>query len=214
MLPPAAVNAIKARIPLVSGQAQNIFSITFMGVNLFQAVDEIWVARRQFALAQGNYQQVPSSPSALGRLLSAWWDYVVASVTNLPALWGNLVRNTVTTNPVVSAVIGILIVVSVVVAMSPPTPPNHPPQITSSPITQDTIGNVYQYQVTATDQDVGDVLIFSLPVKPAFLSIDSLTGFVQSDTFLTDTGFHQIRVKVTDTPGDSAIQDYQLLVLP
>lgn len=49
---------------------------------------------------------------------------------------------------------------------------NRAPVITSIPVFAVTVGDNYSYQVTATDAD-GDPLTYSLPVKPAWLSIDA-----------------------------------------
>ncbi|UCF64220.1 MAG: fibronectin type III domain-containing protein, partial [bacterium] len=50
------------------------------------------------------------------------------------------------------------------VQLSVTAPVNHPPQITSTPVTVDTVGQLYRYQVTASDPDPGDILSYSLTV--------------------------------------------------
>ncbi|MBN2365564.1 MAG: hypothetical protein EH225_06170, partial [Calditrichaeota bacterium] len=89
---------------------------------------------------------------------------------------------------------------------------NHAPQITSNPVTEVTAGTGYQYQVTASDPDTGDVLTFSLPIKPAFLSINSSTGRISGVPAVADTGSHNVRVRVTDSGGLTDDQNYILTV--
>jgi hypothetical protein len=45
-------------------------------------------------------------------------------------------------------------------------PPNHPPAITTSPITQAIEGQLYSYEVEASDPDTGDVLTYALSTAP------------------------------------------------
>jgi hypothetical protein len=91
-------------------------------------------------------------------------------------------------------------------------PVNHPPQITSSPLTTATAGTAYQYQVTATDPDTGDVLTYLLPTKPAFLNINSGTGLISGTPAINDTGTHPVTVRVRDQAGATANQNYTLTV--
>ncbi len=61
------------------------------------------------------------------------------------------------------------------------TPVNDAPLITSSAVTTATEGQLYQYTVTVSDPDDannGSALVFSLPIKPAGMSISS-TGLIQ-----------------------------------
>ena len=48
---------------------------------------------------------------------------------------------------------------------------NSPPEFTSTPPEVATVGVLYTYAVVATDNDAGDVLTFSAPTKPAWLSL-------------------------------------------
>src|SRR3989344_957397 len=57
------------------------------------------------------------------------------------------------------------------------TPPNNPPVITSTPVSQINEGANYVYDVEAFDAD-GDVLTYSLTQKPSWLSINSQTGLI------------------------------------
>ena len=54
---------------------------------------------------------------------------------------------------------------------------NHPPDITSSPVTSATKDEPYGYTVSATDSD-GDTLVYSLTTKPSGMTINSSTGLI------------------------------------
>ena len=76
-----------------------------------------------------------------------------------------------------------------------PAPPNEAPIITSVPITTATVGEAYIYDVEATDPD-GDVLTYSLTVKPGRMTINSSTGKIV--WFPESTGSYDVTVKVSD----------------
>ena len=90
---------------------------------------------------------------------------------------------------------------------------NNPPQITSTPVTEDTVGVPYQYQVVATDPDPGDTLTFSFTNAPGFLSINSGTGLISGNSSVSDTGNHSVGVQVADQHGASDTQNYNLTVI-
>ena len=91
-------------------------------------------------------------------------------------------------------------------------PVNDPPEITSTPVTSATQGQLYEYQVTATDPD-GDVLTYSLTQAPAFLSINSSTGLISGTPGNDDVGSHTVTVQVTDGVTRAAdTQTYTLTV--
>jgi gliding motility-associated-like protein len=95
---------------------------------------------------------------------------------------------------------------------------NDPPQITSTADSVVEIGDNYDYVVTATDPDIGDVLSFTvefLDGADMFLSyIDygdgsaTIYGFFPSGTI----GDYSIRIVVKDLALDSAVQTYTLRV--
>jgi hypothetical protein len=93
------------------------------------------------------------------------------------------------------------------------TPLNDPPLITSSPISGATQGNLYQYQVTATDPDSNDVLTFALTTSPGFLSINTQSGLITGTPAANDTGLHNVSLRVEDLAGSSDTQNYSLNVL-
>jgi hypothetical protein len=90
---------------------------------------------------------------------------------------------------------------------------NRAPSITSQPVTQATVGEVYTYQVTATDPD-GDTLFFLLPQDqnpPAGMQIDSRTGVIRW-TPGQDVAGERVRVAVAvaDPDGLFDAQVYEI----
>jgi hypothetical protein len=57
------------------------------------------------------------------------------------------------------------------------TSTNHPPTITSIPRTTIAIGQMYWYQVQASDPDF-DPLTYSLPTKPSGMNINATSGLM------------------------------------
>ena len=92
-------------------------------------------------------------------------------------------------------------------------PVNQPPVITSTPVTNATVTVAYQYPVTASDPDPGDVLTFGLTSAPSFLQINTTTGLISGTPAVSDSGTHPVTVRVTDLQGASDTQSYQLQVL-
>ena len=92
------------------------------------------------------------------------------------------------------------------------TPSNNPPTITSTAIEQASVDQLYQYQVTATDPDAGDVLRYALPVKPEGMTIGTTTGLIGWTPTLAQAGEHEVRVEVSDQGGLSAAQAFKITV--
>jgi len=76
-----------------------------------------------------------------------------------------------------------------------PPPVNHAPSITSSPNLTAIVGVEYVYDVDATDSD-GDVLTYSLTVKPGSMAIDSGTGKII--WIPASTGSYDVTVEASD----------------
>jgi parallel beta-helix repeat protein len=91
---------------------------------------------------------------------------------------------------------------------------NYPPVITSEP---DTIayyaGELYEYQVTATDNN-GDVLLYSLTTAPNWLSINDSTGLITGEPLSADVGDTVVTILVSDERGGTDSQTYTLHVYP
>lgn len=88
---------------------------------------------------------------------------------------------------------------------------NHPPQITSTPVTAATEGVAYAYDVNATDPE-GDALTYSLTQAPAGMTIDAATGLITWTPGAAQVGMQAVTVKVADAPGLSASQSYAISV--
>ena len=90
---------------------------------------------------------------------------------------------------------------------------NHPPAITSKPVTTVYSGDTYQYQVNASDQDNGDTLSYSLSVRPVGMVIDQGLGIIMWMVADKDLGDHPVVVRVSD--GHIFVeQTFTLKVLP
>jgi cadherin-like protein/putative Ig domain-containing protein len=90
--------------------------------------------------------------------------------------------------------------------------PNHPPQITSTPVTVATAGQAYRYAVTATDPDVGDSLTFALPIAPTDMTIDAATGLIQWTPTVAQVGELTVMVQVQDSVGTFVTQSFTVAV--
>jgi hypothetical protein len=90
---------------------------------------------------------------------------------------------------------------------------NHPPVITSRPVTTVYSGDTYQYKVNASDQDKGDTLSYSLSVRPVGMVIDQGLGIIMWMVADNDVGDHTVVVRVSD--GHVFVeQTYTLKALP
>jgi len=76
-------------------------------------------------------------------------------------------------------------------------PVNHAPVITSTPITTATVGELYIYDVEATDPD-DDTLICSLTTCPRCMTIDCETGVINWIPTAVKNKSHDVTVKVSD----------------
>ena len=92
---------------------------------------------------------------------------------------------------------------------------NDSPFFISVPITAATEGISYIYNITTDDDDVGDVLIITAPIKPDWLSlvdnndgIATLSGIPTND----DVGANQVRLRVSDNSGAFVDQDFTVTV--
>jgi len=97
-------------------------------------------------------------------------------------------------------------------ASSKPVVENQPPQFTSTPVTSALAGVPYEYQVTATDPELG-TLTFSKVAGPDWLSVEP-TGLVRGTPPTSAAGDFNVTVRVADngSPSKSADQTYVLTV--
>lgn len=99
-----------------------------------------------------------------------------------------------------------------IVALYPRTVANnHPPVITSTPITEAIAGIKYTYTVDAYDED-GDAVRFKLNSKPVNMRIDSVTGRIIWYPKFLDLGAHDVSVLAYDTYGGSTQQRFTITV--
>jgi FtsP/CotA-like multicopper oxidase with cupredoxin domain len=86
------------------------------------------------------------------------------------------------------------------------------PTITSIPVTTATQGVPYSYDVNATDPDVGDVLTYSLDIKPIGMSIDAASGLIGWTPGGAQVGSQAVRARVSDQTGLFATQTFTITV--
>ncbi|MDX1528762.1 MAG: putative Ig domain-containing protein, partial [Gammaproteobacteria bacterium] len=90
---------------------------------------------------------------------------------------------------------------------------NEPPAIDSTPEGTATTGLEYRYQLRVSDPDVGDSHQFALTLAPAGMGIDARTGLVTWTPDVSQSGFNDVIVSVTDLRGASAEQSFTLQVI-
>ncbi|MCG8313491.1 MAG: putative Ig domain-containing protein [Pseudomonadales bacterium] len=89
---------------------------------------------------------------------------------------------------------------------------NLPPSVTSSPVTEGTVGQGYQYDVDASDPNAGDTVTYSLGTFPEGMSIDPASGLISWTPTETDLGLQDVVVVVSDIAGASSTQAFQINV--
>ncbi|MEX2214855.1 MAG: putative Ig domain-containing protein [Phycisphaeraceae bacterium] len=89
---------------------------------------------------------------------------------------------------------------------------NDPPTITSQPTFVANRGELYTYDVNAIDPD-GDDLTFALDVFPIGMTIDAVTGLIEWTPAIGQEGPQQVRVIVSDTAGNAALQGFTVTTL-
>jgi hypothetical protein len=90
---------------------------------------------------------------------------------------------------------------------------NDPPVITSTPVTTAKEGELYTYDVNATDPDAGDVLTYSLTKSPSGMSINPATGLIQWTPTEEQLDDNDVIVQVSDTSGATDTQDFTIVVV-
>ena len=89
---------------------------------------------------------------------------------------------------------------------------NDAPLITSTAVIAATEDSPYSYQVTATDEDPGDTLTYSLGISPNGMSIDGQTGLFSWTPDNDNVGDNNVTVIVTDAASASAVQSFVISV--
>lgn len=90
---------------------------------------------------------------------------------------------------------------------------NFPPVVASAPVKTVVAGDLYLYQIEASDPDPGDSLTFSLISSPAGMSLDPSSGLLQWSPGAGEVGYHEITLGVQDNGGLSGEQSYKLTVV-
>ena len=88
---------------------------------------------------------------------------------------------------------------------------NRPPVIISTPVPYAQVGEEWSYEVSAFDAD-GDNLTYQLVKPPYWLSINRSTGRVSGVPPASQTGLHDVLVRVKDPNGGLADQSFVLNV--
>lgn len=91
------------------------------------------------------------------------------------------------------------------------TETNHTPVITSTPVPQAFVDSLYQYQVTAEDQD-GDAITFLLQQGPTGMSINSASGLLTWTPDDAQTGNQEITIKARDSKSAEDTQNFTITV--
>ena len=92
------------------------------------------------------------------------------------------------------------------------TEPNVAPRVTSTPVTVGEEGVPYAYPIIAVDDNVGDVISYSLFRYPVGMVVDSASGLVTWDAPVV--GVYDIWVVLEDTRGASVLHRYTLTISP
>ena len=100
-----------------------------------------------------------------------------------------------------------LITVFLPLITSAQTSLNHPPQVTSTPLTLIAADKLYQYQLTATDRE-NDTTIFSLTAAPTGMTLDNGKITWQPDK----VGVYSVIVQAADQRGAYDNQTWQINV--
>jgi hypothetical protein len=90
---------------------------------------------------------------------------------------------------------------------------NHLPKITSQPPLSIRVGESYDYNISAIDED-NDTLIFSIIQAPNSLSLNSSIGQIHWTPNATDIGNHTIIVRASDGKGGFDQQTLNISVIP
>ncbi|MEQ8475992.1 MAG: putative Ig domain-containing protein, partial [Fulvivirga sp.] len=93
---------------------------------------------------------------------------------------------------------------------------NDPPIFTSTPITLIDEDALYEYNITATDPDTGDVLSITALSKPAWLTlVDNAdgTGLLSGTPLNSNVGANEVVLNITDDNGANSNQTFTIQVI-
>lgn len=92
---------------------------------------------------------------------------------------------------------------------------NQTPQFTSSPGTSAEVGQLYTYNITTSDPDVGDVLSITAPTLPGWLTLTDNgngTATLSGIPAVGDLGSNSVELKVEDLALASSTQPFSIFV--
>jgi len=92
---------------------------------------------------------------------------------------------------------------------------NEPPLFTSVPIEGILEGELYNYQITASDPDPSDMLMFTAIVKPSWLTLadnGDRTAVLSGTADDPDVGVNQVVLAVRDPAGVTVLQEFSISV--
>ncbi len=92
---------------------------------------------------------------------------------------------------------------------------NYAPQFTSAPVIEATENVLYTYNITATDANVGDVLVITAPISPTWLSLADHgdgTATLSGTPANADVGDHAVTLRVRDVAGATHTQSFTVTV--
>jgi predicted GH43/DUF377 family glycosyl hydrolase len=95
----------------------------------------------------------------------------------------------------------------------PPKPPFHPPVIVSQPGLFAIVGIPYVYDVNATDEDIGDVLVYMLVAYPTNMTIDPFNGLILWVPSKGQVGLQTVVVNVSDQRGMWVHQQFNIFIV-
>ncbi|MGH1461896.1 MAG: FlgD immunoglobulin-like domain containing protein [Neptuniibacter sp.] len=95
-------------------------------------------------------------------------------------------------------------------------PINNPPIIYSQAPTEGQVGNLFEYNVLGHDPDIADrdSLSYELISPPIGMTINAESGLIQWTPIADQQGLQEVTVKVQDVGGLSAVQSFNVDVLP
>ena len=92
---------------------------------------------------------------------------------------------------------------------------NTPPSITSSPVTNAADGELYQYNIVASDPDASDQLTFTVTNLPEWLTLtdnNNKTATLSGTPSNQEVGTHDVALRVTDAVGANDTQIFTITV--
>ena len=90
---------------------------------------------------------------------------------------------------------------------------NTVPQFSSDPVLNATVKTPYRSLLTGTDAD-HDSFTFSIAQGPQGLTLDSSTNLLTWDPLVSQSGTHDVILKIIDSYGDFTLQSFQITVAP